>query len=182
MINNPLQIDQILKNIDTAISKLLKNEIDSLVRGIKEENISGFLTSYLRPLFAGYDVDQEYNGDWEKPNDRKALQIAKGRIIKVGKSPNKWDIYKLTPDIIIHERKNNDNNLVVIEEKKDTNSKNEKEFDLVKLEHLTIDYLGNHYNYDLGVAIVFGTGKNNAGKYGTSYFQNGIPKERNELT
>jgi hypothetical protein len=37
-----------------------------------------------------------------------------------------------------------------------------KLFDLLKLEHLTIDYLGNHYNYKLRVAVIFGT-KGNAG-------------------
>jgi hypothetical protein len=45
---------------------------------------------------------------------------------------------------------------------------------------MTIDYLGNHYNYKLGVALVFGT-KGNAGNYDIKYFQNGMMIERKNL-
>ena len=134
----------------------------------------------MTPLFVTLNVDPEYNGDILKPNDRKALDIAKNRMISIGIEPNEVDNYQLTPDIIIHKRNTNDFNEVVIEIKKDTNSKKNKLFDLLKLEHLTIDYLGNHYNYKLGVAIIFGT-KDNAGKYEITYFQNGIITARENL-
>ena len=177
-----MEIKEILAQLDVAISELIKNEIDNLKRGLKEQNISGYLTFYLKPLFAGYgyDVDPEYNGDIDKPNDRKALLIAENRINAIKKKIQDGDTYKITPDTIIHKRKTNDFNLVVIEVKKDISPKYEKEFDLIKLEHLTIDYLGNHYNYDLGVAIIFGTG-NDAGKYKLTCFQDGLPKERQDL-
>ncbi len=112
-----------------------------------------------------------------KPNDRKALDIARNRIIKVGKKVNKDDNYECRPDIIVHKRKTNDYNLVVIEVKKDIHSQDEKDYDLIKLEHLTIDYLGNHYNYKLGVAIIIGTGKN-AGNWEIKYFQEEIRGKR----
>ncbi|MNL80656.1 hypothetical protein D3C87_2075640 [compost metagenome] len=54
------------------------------------------------------------------------------------------------------------------------------EFDLLKLEHLTIDYYGNHYNYKLGIFIEFRT-KKNAGKYDIKYFQNGKVINRDKL-
>ena len=147
---------------------------------MNELNLNAHLTKYLAPLFRGLDVDPEYNGDRLKANDRKALDIAKGRMREIGIEPNEANNYQLTPDIIIHTRNTNENNLVVMEIKKDTNSKKNKEFDLIKLEHMTIDYLGNHYNYKLGVALVFGT-KGNTGTYNIQYFQNGIRTARKNL-
>src|SRR5690606_21894759 len=130
--------------------------------------------------FTDYIVDPEYNGDKLKDNDRKALDIARDRMIEIGIEPNHVDSYQLTPDIIIHNRNINEDNLVVLEVKKDSNSKKNKEFDLLKLEHMTIDYMGNHYNYKLGVALIFGT-KGNVGNYDIIYFQNGIMTQRENL-
>lgn len=175
-----METNIILENVELAISNLLKNEIDTLKRGLNELNVSTHLAFYLKPIFAEYDVDPEYNGDMDKPNDRKALDIARNRIAEIGKEPNVNDNYKLRSDIIIHNRGTNENNLVVIEVKKDIHSKKLKDFDLIKLEHLTIDYLGNHYNYKIGIAVIFGTG-NNSGQYEIKYFQNGIPRQKIEL-
>lgn len=135
---------------------------------------------YLIPLFPNFTVDLEYNGDKLKDNDRKAIDIAKSRMADIGIEPNEQNNYKLIPDITIHKRNVNESNLVIIEAKKDTNSKKRKYFDLLKLEHMTIDYLGNHYNFKLGVAIVFGT-KTNAGEVKLSFFQNGIPTIQENL-
>lgn len=165
-------INEILEKIDKAITQLLENDIDILKRGLNELNLSGHLTKYLIPQFEKFDVDAEYNGDKLKHNDRKALEIAKNRMIEMGVKPNETNNYKLTPDIIIHRRNTNAENLVVIEIKKDSNSKQNKDFDLLKLEHLTIDRIPNQYNYKLGVALILGT-KNNAGDYEIKYFQNG---------
>ena len=170
----------ILVNLESAISMLITNEIDNLRRQLNELNISTHLAFYLKSTFVKYDVDPEYNGDMDKPNDRKALEIARNRIIEVGRVPNINNEYQLRPDIIIHKRRTNENNLLVIEVKKDTHTKNERDYDLIKLEHLTIDYSGNHYNYKLGVAIVFGTGEN-AGSYDLTFFQDGMPRKYWEL-
>src|SRR5262245_18040370 len=142
-----MNIEEIVKNIDIAIHKLLEAEMDILKRGLKELNLTGHLTKYLTPLFEEYNVDPEYNGDILKENDRKALDIARTRMKEIGFKPNASDQYELTPDIIIHKRNTNDHNLVVFEIKKDNNSKQNKELDLLKLEHLTVDHLGNHYHY-----------------------------------
>lgn len=171
---------QIIQNLELAIEELLEKEKNILERGLNELNLNGHLTKYLTPYFEGYNVDPEYNGDIKKINDRKEITIAENRMREIGIDPNNKNSYTLTPDIIIHTRNTNDNNLVVIEVKKDSNSDKNKEFDLLKLEHMTIDYNGNHYNYKVGVAIVFGT-KINAGKYSISFYQNGIPKQKEEL-
>lgn len=175
-----MEVNEILDRLDNAITQLLENEKEILTRGLNELNLNGHLTKYLTPLFEGFVVDPEYNGDKLKPSDRKALDIAKSRLVEIGIKPNNTDNYKLTPDIIIHTRNVSENNLVVIEIKKDSNSKQNRDFDLIKLEHLTIDYLGNHYNYKLGVALILGT-KENAGRHDVKYFQNGIMTERNSL-
>lgn len=167
-----MRIDNVLERLDQGINALLENESDNLRRGLGELNLSTHLANYLTPLFPDHNVDPEYNGDFDKPNDRKALAIAERRIREIGKSVKETNIYPIIPDIIIHRRRTNDHNLVVIEVKKDIHPENHKDWDLIKLEHLTIDYLGNHYNYKLGVAIVFGT-MEDAGKYSLRYFQNG---------
>jgi len=175
-----MNINDILSKLDLAINTILENEYDILERGLNELNLTGHLTKYLTPLFIGLTVDPEYNGDKLNDNDRKAIAIAKKRMIEIGIKPKETNNYKLTPDIIIHTRNINTSNLVVIEAKKDTNSKKMKDFDLLKLEHMTIDYLGNHYNYRLGVALVFGT-KENVGNVEITYFQNGLPTDRDKL-
>ena len=155
-----MEIDEILLKIDKALTILIENEFDILKRGLNELNLTGHLIKYLTPLFPNHTVDPEYCGDNLKDNDRKSLDIAKNRMSEIGIKTNETDNYKLTPDIIIHERNTNTHNLVVIEAKKDSNTKKNKLFNLLKLEHMTIDYSGNHYCYKLGVEIIFGTNKN----------------------
>lgn len=171
---------QIIDNLFLAIDELLEKERNILERGLNELNLNGHLSKYLTPYFEGYNVDPEYNGDIKKTKDRKELSIAKNRMREIGNDPNAKNSYTLTPDIIVHTRNTNENNLMVIEVKKDSNSEKNKQFDLLKLEHMTIDYNENHYNYRIGVAIVFGT-KASAGKYWISFYQNGLPKRREEL-
>jgi hypothetical protein len=178
--NDLINIEQIIQNLNSGISTLLNKESENFKRGLNELNISTHLGIYLTSLFSDYDVDNEYNGDIDKPNDRKALDIAKNRILEIGRKTNSKDNYKISPEIIIHKRGSNKSNLVVIEIKKDTHHQSDKNYDLIKLKHLTIDYSGNHYNYRLGVAIVFGT-KENAGKYEMTFFQNGKENQQDKL-
>jgi hypothetical protein len=124
-----MEISEILDKLDSGINQLLEKEKDILIRGLNELNLNAHLTKYLTPLFEGLIVDPEYNGDKLKPNDRKALEIAKSRMKEIGIEPNDDSTYQLTPDIIVHTRNVNENNLVVIEIKKDSNSKQNKEFD-----------------------------------------------------
>jgi hypothetical protein len=95
-------------------------------------------------------------------------------LLEIGYKAKFDDNYKLYPDIIIHKRGTNKDNLIVIELKKDTSPSKHKEYDLLKLEHLTINFLGNHYNYSLGIAIIFGTGEK-TGTVEKMYFQEGNP-------
>ncbi|MBC2845068.1 hypothetical protein [Winogradskyella flava] len=169
-----MDTEEILNNIELAILELYDSDIDLLKRNLSERIFSAKLSEYLDIYFNDYDVDPEYNGDFDKPNDRKALDIARNRIEEIGRKVNKNNNYRLAPDIIIHERGTNNNNLVVIEVKKDISSKAEKEYDLIKLEHLTISYLGNHYNYNLGILLILGTGEN-AGQHQMICFKEGAP-------
>lgn len=175
-----METTEILQRFDEAVYSLLINEENILNRRLNERVLSNRLADYLRPLFEDFDVDTEYNGDIDKPNDRKALAIAKKRIEEINYQPNKSSEYKLSPDIIIHQRGTNEYNLVVIEVKKDISPDKDKEYDLIKLEHLTINYSENHYNYKLGIAIVLGTGSN-TGWTTKTFFQNGQPKEQDKL-
>ncbi|MBK6828951.1 MAG: hypothetical protein IPG86_19795 [Chitinophagaceae bacterium] len=171
---------EIVARVKEAIDTWVTKDKGNLERNLHEVNASGRLTSFLIPLFSEYDVDPEYNGDMGKPNDRKALEIAKNRIREVRKKVHNDDNYECRPDIIIHKRQTNDHNLVVIEVKKDIHQQDDKDYDLIKLEHLTIDHLGNHYNYKLGVSVIIGTGQN-AGKWEINYFQEGDPRQEDKL-
>jgi len=175
-----MDIKNIIENINISILKVIENDISILQRGLNEEIISNALTHYLKPLFPGYDVNAEYNGDIQNEGDRKKIIVDRRRILEIKKKSNKNNIYKVRPDIIIHKPETNDDNLVIFEVKKDNHEPIGKEYDLIKLEHMTINYLENHYNYKLGVAIIFGT-LNNAGKYDVIYFQEGVKKELNNL-
>ncbi len=170
----------IVESVELAIGQLIENEGRNLRRGLHELNISTHLSFYVKSYFEGYDVDTEYNGDIDKPNDRKALDIARNRIEEVRQKPNAQNNYKLNPDIIVHKRESNEKNLVVIEVKKDSHSQHLKDFDLIKLEHLTINYLGNHYNYDLGIALILGTNEN-VGNYEMKYFVDGNQMTREQI-
>lgn len=167
---------EILTNLDLAFQTLFSNDINLLQRGLNERIITNKLTNYLQPLFNGFNVDSEYNGDVFNENDKKALEIAVNRIREIGHTPNVNNRYRFVPDIIIHVQERNDLNLVVLEIKKDTSDRREKEFDLIKLEHMTIDFLGNHYNYKLGIAVILSTGAS-AGRKTEIYYQNGIRKD-----
>lgn len=164
--------EETLELINLSVSSFIQNERALLERNLNEQLLSSRLAHYLSLNFNRHNVDAEYNGDIDKPNDRKALDIASHEIEHIGKKVNANDSYRITPDIIIHIRGTNEDNLVVIEVKKDVSSELNKKFDLIKLKHLTTNYLGNHYNYKLGVAIVFGTSKN-AGTMEAKYFVNG---------
>lgn len=166
--------EEMYQLVNCAIEDVIKNENDTLFRALNERIISSHLSNYLKTYFKEFDVDHEYNGDIDKPNDRKALGIAKNRLLEIGYRAKSNDNYRLAPDIIFHRRGTNANNLIVIEVKKDVSASKHWEFDLIKLEHLTIDFLGNHYNYSLGISIVFGTGKN-AGQVKKYCYQNGLP-------
>ena len=170
----------ILAALDQSVTLLLRNDSTLLTRAINERAVSSRLADYMRGLFVGFHVDADYNGDMDKPNDEKALSIAKNRLEEIGYKVNKDNTYRIYPDIIVHERGTNENNLVVIEVKKDSSQKVYKEYDLIKLEHLTIDYYGNHYNYKLGVAIEFGTA-NNTGDVKMTFFQQGDQKKETSL-
>lgn len=163
---------EILQKLDLAIETLFSNDRYLLERELNERSIAFKLGEYLQPLFNGYNVDCEYNGDAGKENDIKALKIAKDEIEAIGKKANENDIYRISPDIIIHKRGFNTDNLLVIEVKKDNSQEQFKNFDLIKLKHLTIPYFENHYIYQLGVALVFNTGANTGNKEMT-FFQNG---------
>lgn len=175
-----MKIELILEKIELSINQFISSEIKILERGLNELNFNRKIANFIEPLFDGYDVDTEYNGDIDKLNDRKALEIAQNEMIKIGIKHNIKNYYIINPDIIIHTRESNDNNLVVLEIKKDSNQKKRKDFDLLKLKHLTINYCENHYNYKLGIALVFGT-KEKAGTYDIHFFQNGIKLEKEEL-
>jgi hypothetical protein len=87
-----MHINEIIDKLNMGIKNLLEKEPKILKRGLNERLISIELANNLGPLFTDYDINAEYNGDIDKPNDRKALEISKSEIIAVGRKPNIFNL------------------------------------------------------------------------------------------
>lgn len=97
--------EEIIDQIELALSDLYEYEFDLIEIRAEEEAISAQLICYLKPRFGSWNVDVEYNRDGKDPKENS-------------------DGVRIFPDIIIHrrtpdreERNSPENNLVAIEVK-----------------------------------------------------------------
>ena len=97
-----MEMQKILIKIDTAIKMFIENEFEILQRSLNELYINNRYADYLKPHLKNFDVDIEYNGDIDKPNDRKALLKAQNEMQQSGLKTNNSNYYKINTDIIIH--------------------------------------------------------------------------------
>lgn len=139
--------------LETSDIWLLKNDLS-------EQSISHRIAFHLDQLFADFNVDCEYNGDIDRPNNRKAISILKGELKEFGLLRDKEasDLEKeftnraVFPDIIVHERGTNNNNLCILEIKKST-SNVDYNYDFIKLRSYTSNYYENNLIYQLGIFV-----------------------------
>lgn len=109
--------DQVVRDaVADAIAQLFGNCMRQLRIDVAERTIAGRLADFLRPHFAGLDVEIEYNRMGEAP-----------------KSLN-WNenLELVYPDIIVHQPMTDEHNRLVIELKKSSNQQS-KVNDLKKL-------------------------------------------------
>ncbi len=113
----------IMKRVDNAIHSLLRQDPYLLQKDVNERSISHRLAMYLQDEFEDWDVDCEYNRNYD---DIKTLEFP-------AEDTSVFDTHAVTvyPDIIVH-RRGSDNNLLVIEVKKTTNN-NAGDWDVRKL-------------------------------------------------
>lgn len=155
---NDIQINTLVRQ---ALHKLLQtSDIWLLKNNLSEQTISHRIAFHLDPLFAGYNIDCEYNGDVDRQNNKKAISILKTELRQRGllRDREASDLEKeftnraVFPDIIIHSRGTNDENKCIIEVKKST-SRVPFEYDFIKLRSYTSNQYDNNLNYQLGVFI-----------------------------
>lgn len=126
--------ENINEKLKQAVNSLIEHDGYLLRKDVNERSITHRLAMYLQDLFNEWDVDCEYNRNFEYV---KTLQLPK-RLID-------WDdtdARTVYPDIIIHHR-GTEENLLVIEIKK-TTSTERSNLDKRKLSAFK-DELGYHY-------------------------------------
>ncbi len=159
--------EDVEKAIKSALSKLKDNEQKIIANNTSERAITHKLAEYLQLEFPLYNVDCEYNRNYEEGKDKpKYVRIiseeVKGKLNQIlnQEEHNAENILSFCkqvtsyPDIIVHERLTNSNNLLAIEVKKDNNN-TDWEIDHQKLRGLTMkkEYGGYGYHFGLHITI-----------------------------
>ncbi len=142
----PLNIMQDL--VAHAIDDLVSNDKYLLQHNLNERTITHRLAMYLQILFKDWDVDCEYNKNFDKY--KKLVNYQTKRKVKIN-DPQGTTVF---PDIIIHHR-GTTINLLAIEVKKSTNQ-DPDDNDLRKLRALK-DEIG--YTYTLFIRLNVGPRK-----------------------
>lgn len=132
---------EVKRKVEQSIVELVKNDEYLLRYNCNERSITHKLAEHLQNLFQDYNVDCEFNRNYD---DIKELEIPVGET-------SKFDTEAKTvyPDIIIHKR-GTDENLVVIEVKKDSNYKNGNDYDQIKLRGYKKEL---HYRYAIFICL-----------------------------
>ncbi|WNM18866.1 hypothetical protein [Flavobacterium capsici] len=174
----------ILKNVESAINILLRDDNWLLKKDLSERSISHKLAEYLQPLFKDYNVDCEYNGDIDRENHQER-ELGRKRISTLRQNLQHYNLLTkeneneaekelierlVYPDIIIHRRGSNAHNLCIIEVKKST-SQVPFHYDQIKLKAYTTKNYRN-LNYQIGYFVKFVTGTEDY-DYLIREFQNG---------
>lgn len=164
--------------VETALEVLLEDDEWLLVNDMSEQSISHKFAEKLQFLFREYNVDCEYNGDIESPNDRKHINLLKlelvaKNLLKEKEEDGQEDTLSraVFPDIIIHERGSNDENLCIIEVKKSTSTV-KHDYDRLKLSAYTTSEHGNNLKYQLGIFVIVTTG-NEEPDYDLFFYKDG---------
>ena len=170
---------QIATLVRQALEKVLHVDKWLLINDLSEQSISHRIAYYLEPLFNDYNVDCEYNGDIDRPNNKKTISVLKNDLIKFGllREKEASDLERectnraVFPDIIIHKRGTNEENLCILEVKKST-SRVDYEYDFIKLRSYTSNRYDNNLMYQLGIFIeVLIDGKNPS--FNLRYYKSG---------
>lgn len=146
---NEMETPELKYKVQKALYKLFKNDSFLLYADVNERSISHKFAEYLQQEFDEWNVDCEYNRDY---NETKKLNEWKSRCMKKDLKPEEDRAKTVYPDIIIHHR-NTSNNLLVIEIKKSEN-RDEGECDIEKILNF-IEDSESLYNYSYGLFINF---------------------------
>ena len=141
--------------IEKALDKLYKEDYNSLICLNHEKHVGEracvfrfgiYFNQILKreKQFKGYNLDYEYNRNYDDPKRRNNGNL-------------------MIPDIILHKRGNNDNNIVVIEFKGWWSDVKSQKDDIDKLKELVDPY--GKYKYQYGYSIILNNVEKGKGKY-----------------
>jgi predicted AlkP superfamily pyrophosphatase or phosphodiesterase len=173
-----MEVAAIVKSIEEGIDRLGQQDTWLWQNDLSERSLAHRLAVYFEPLFPGYDVDCEYNGDVDTIDGLKRIFILEQQLRQViGAKKFENDFMEnevidrlVFPDIIVHRRSTNEHNLCILEIKKNT-SKVPAHYDRLKLSTYTSNVNGNTLRYKLGVFILLHMDV--PGQYELEFFQNG---------
>ncbi len=161
--------EDIIEKVKIALLCLLNNDGTLLRRDLSEQSMTHKLAEYLQPLFVGYNVDCEYNGNVKAGNGRKRIDVIKNALLHSGllREKEQGDDNDLIeravfPDIIVHVRESIESNICIIEVKKSTSTVGVA-YDFIKLSTYTRKVFANDLNYQLGIFIELATKSDDIG-------------------
>jgi len=150
------------EKVNQALEKIRINEQEIIANDISERAITHKLAEYLQIEFPNYNVDCEYNRNYDfgqdKPKYLKRISDDTYKKFKTINCPN--DLSKLSeqvsnyPDIIVHKRMSNKHNILIIEVKKN-NNRSDWENDKRKLKGFTSVTNYDKYGFNFGIHITF---------------------------
>jgi len=140
--------EEIQGKIKCSLNKLMEFDSFLFEKDLNERTITHKLAEYLQQEFKDWNVDCEYNRDYEKYHKK----IPRWND-KCYKKPEIDDDKGKTvfPDIIVHQRESRDN-LIVIEAKKSATEK-DKKCDINKLEMFVKD-LDYKFGFFIDFAVI----------------------------
>jgi hypothetical protein len=170
---------KIIKKVKKSLDYLFKKDGWLLINDLSERSIAHKLAEYLQWQFQKWEVDCEYNGDVDRGNNRKSIDMSwlllKQKKLLTDKEEadveNEIINRGVYPDIIVHKRGTNRGNLCIIEIKKSTSNVTFA-YDDFKLKAYTSSEYGNTLMYPLGIFIEVVTGKKEL-KYRLAFYSKG---------
>jgi hypothetical protein len=136
--------EEIIGRFQSALERLLRNDLHLLQFDVSERAITHKLAEYLQPLFENRHVDCEYNRNGHEP---KRVNLPEpDNLTQTRYSPT-------YPDIIVHLRGTNDYNTLIVEAKKTSDRRqNGEQRDIQKL----MAY-AQELGYIVGILAIFDT-------------------------
>ena len=124
-----------------ATSNFFPGEINNILMGISERNLSGRLALYLDRLLEKYSLNEYFaDPEYNRKQDGKIKTIL----------DDEMNVVTINCDVIVHSRGENSerDNLIAIEMKKSTRPQEKKDSDRKRLRALTKDTYDDIWSYD----------------------------------
>lgn len=145
-MSNLMNSEDVKSRLISALNMLVEKDKHLLNVDANERSITHRLAVYLEGLFPEWDVDCEYNRNFDAVK-RAGIKVRNARSDSLV-APSVF------PDIIIHKRKSFDN-LLVIEAKKATTETSHKCVQQCYCDRFKLFQLKNQLNYENSAYLVF---------------------------